>query len=195
MTTPEIPEFPLPDFLKLTPKRLAENEANQKSWRESAGSLSSAEAAQRARSVLIEADARNVLAIIGEQFAAAGEDERISILHHRTRELGRLAEALAAQGRYDEAAAIEPSERKAAEYAEIWEAVWREDEETCKCPSYRTLGNRKHLNDTHALDVFSLKHGRDMALVKCGLCEFANVRPLTQDLIDHEKRQEWKRNP
>lgn len=186
----------MPDFLELTPERLKENEARQKSWRESAGSSFSAQGAQRTRAVLIERDARHVLAVLQEQFKTAADvDDMNMIIAAANRERSRLADALATQGRYDEAAKTEPNKRRSAEYTKIWEAVWLDDEATCKCPEYRKTPKGQELpNDTHALDVFSLKHGQDMALVKCGICGFCNVRNLTTRLIDQQRQQKWRLN-
>lgn len=189
----QIPDFPLPKFLELTPERLAQNEENQRAWRETAGSLSrNPILEQKTRAVLIEKDARaSIETILNEPDGDdPGQPERQqNALRHQK---ARLSEALAIQGRYDEAAGHEPNPRKAKEWQDIWEAVWRDDKEDCPCPAYRIEGTQKLLNHTQAAKIYSLKHGRDMALLKCHACGFMNVKTLTPELIEQRKTQKWR---
>lgn len=192
MAADEIPEFPLPDFLTLTPERIEENEANQRLWRENAGaSFPGAVLDPRSRAVRILDDSVQVMNLLAEQMHEISPEKLLEISAAISRERERYAEALATLGRYDEAAAADPNRRRAETYIKIWDAVWRDDKETCKCPTYRQLGEHKVLSDTHALDVYSLKTGSMQALVKCGICSFMNVRPLTQELAEQRRNQQW----
>lgn len=188
----EITDFPLPQFLRLIPERLAENAGYQEMWKKRAVGRD-AVGDEKGRAVLIEADARKILDDLAIQYPEVARGEKFDevVSNAFKREGSRLAEALAVQGRFDEAAAAEPKARKGRVYAAIWAAVWRDDAATCPCPEYRAHGSRKLLNDVYAKDVFSLKHSAEMALVKCNNCGFLNVRSLTQALSRSRQKQEW----
>jgi hypothetical protein len=97
--------------------------------------------------------------------------------------LHQLAHGLALQGKYEDAESATPDDAMKEHYAQIAEAINRADE-MCACPRREvedplskqtlSLSPRRHLED-----VYSTKHGRVVALMKCEDCGVLNARPLT----------------
>lgn len=194
---------PLPEFLRLTPKKsdtpeqLAEMAARRAVIADQQEGLR-AEARQRgrigpeARKVQLglahEMSARTDIGMLEAElkrpprgFVESGQVNRL--MHARA----RLADALAEQGRYDEAAVASPSPEQQAEYRAMWEAVWRDDTESCACVPFLE-GNLSLTHDHVAIEVISQKHNSKlMPAIRCNACGFTNVRPLTHELRQLEK--------
>lgn len=85
----------------------------------------------------------------------------------------RLAEAYAQTGRYDLAASVDPRPAHRDEWQSIMEAVLRDDDEICKCAPGREVVE---------LEVFSVKHGKVMPLIKCSGCTLRNVKVMPREL-------------
>jgi hypothetical protein len=110
-------------------------------------------------------------------------------LHSTTRE--QYAEALAETGQFDKAAEITNDPQKAEYYNSIWNAVWLDDAGQCDCPQ-KVFGQEKRNNLFAEAQVWSLKHNREMSVVKCGSCGHRNVRPLPDSI--RKEREIRKRN-
>lgn len=87
----------------------------------------------------------------------------------------RLAEAHAEAGRYDLAADAEDRPAVKDFYRRVWAAVWRDDADDCPCPS-------THEHQYALKDIFSVNHGREVALVGCNDCGFLNVKAAPEHL-------------
>lgn len=82
-----------------------------------------------------------------------------------------LAEAYAALGRYDLAAST--SKLHAKHYKAIWDAVFRDDADWCKHPPKHRFVKE---------NIFSVRHGREVALLKCNACGMLNAADTPDDL-------------
>lgn len=92
----------------------------------------------------------------------------------------KRAEYLSQHGRFDLAFQEEPDPQYREHYLAILDAVWREDDAHCGCGEVR--GSGEHANITVPSwnakeDVWSLKHGRMITLMKCSnpKCGFMNA--------------------
>lgn len=171
-------KWELPEALRATPERLAEFDAAQRELAKRANSpfanLSASEG-ERARASRVIPELTESLGVIekklGKVFTAGGV-ESFEELKAAQRTLWRqLAEAHAATGRYDFAAHYEYDPAERYRYQRTWRAVWRDDEHFCACPPT----NAGHPQFFVVGDVFSIKHGREMMLVKCSACKCLNV--------------------
>lgn len=183
----------LPEKYRLTPKMLAESDAQQAELAKAAnlpfGQMSPQDA-ERARSVVIAENLRTNLEQVRKLIAAAilsGQGDlkelqaiAVAIRHQR-------AERLAIIGRYDLAAGEEPDVTYRDRYLKILEAVWRDDEEWCDCPDHRGSGahagitvSRQHVVE----EIWSMKHAAIMPLLRCGGCGTLNVAPLPKHIRD-----------
>ncbi|GEM_PF-4764986 len=191
----ETNEQNFPDFLKLTPERLAENEAYQKLWSYRATSPfvnNTARMLEKANAVREEKELLPIIEAYSKEVNETTDEKRKKFLVESLEKLyGQLAEKLASQGRFDEAAAIEPDLHRRTEYMSFWIAVWRQDAESCECvkkyeDKYKTYYVEKF--------VFSLKHGVEMPIVRCNTCGLRNVKALLYDLGQSSaKRAEVRR--
>lgn len=168
----------LPEALRVTPERLAAFDEAQRELARRINSpfahLSPSEHA-RARAAQqvpeLEAALKGVEKKLGKVFTAGGA-ENFEELQEAQKVLWRqLAEAHATTGRFDLAAHYEYDRGEQARYLRIWRAVWRDDAHFCACP--RTLAGLPQFFSVS--DVFSLRHGREMVLVKCAACKCLNV--------------------
>ena len=96
----------------------------------------------------------------------------------------RRVEQLALLGRFDLAAQETPDPRLRDHYLAILDAVWRDDEgdgSWCECGDVHGSGEHANLTVSQqyiAEEVFSLKHGKVMPLLRCGGCGTLNVAAL-----------------
>jgi len=163
----------LPSFLNPTPEKLSEMADNQRIWRERAAvpnrkptvveqRVAHGRAREIAARASIEADPSNTFAY--EQ----------------------LAESLAEQGRYKQAIEVCPDGERKNYYEQIVTAIERPDGEECACEddirsdlAAHTLRLPRH----HVSEwIWSVKHNREMPLVRCGVCGHLNARPLPKHL-------------
>lgn len=84
-----------------------------------------------------------------------------------------MAECHAALGRYDLASEISVLHKEL--YEKYWEAVFRVDEEWCVHPD-----KHKYTKD----NVFSVKHGKEMPMLACNICDTWNVADEPRHLTD-----------
>lgn len=97
----------------------------------------------------------------------------------------QLADNLAKQGRFDEAAQIHPDSEIKDYYRRVWEAVWSDDDDLCDCKQPKANHNGKMVllqKYQHLRDIYSLREGREVPLLKCLICGDMNARSLTPDL-------------
>jgi len=158
MTNSEIEkEFALPESFRVTPERLElwdkEQEALAQKFALPFASMSPSEVA-RARAQIIVSE--------------GGFSREV------------LAESYALLGRYDKAIEIEHDENRRAEYAAIWNAVWREDEEWCPCEHFKGAvpTSKQFVREM----IWSLKHNKEMPLLRCVGCGTMNVAEMPQHL-------------
>jgi hypothetical protein len=183
---------PLPDYLKLTPEKIAKIREQQDRLRAQAqarGRLSP-EARQMQLGMAHEKSARTDVEMLEAELRDSKESDpdKVARLDHAR---SRLAEALGQQGRYNEAAEVEPGEEKQAHYEAMWDAVWRDDDETCPCEPFID-GDLSLTHDHVAEEVISQKHGnKRMPAIRCNSegCGFINVRPLTLELQQRQRAQ------
>jgi hypothetical protein len=169
----------LPTALQLTsPEKLAEAEAAQRDLARTSPSpfanLSPASAARgRAARVIPELEdaLKRVEKQMGRVFTAGGAESFEELQEAQKVIWRQLAEAHAATGRFDRAAHYEYDPAEKYRYQRIWRAVWRRDDYFCGCPPT----NAGHPQFFVVADIFSVKHGREMVLVKCGACKCLNV--------------------
>jgi hypothetical protein len=105
-------------------------------------------------------------------------------LHSTVRE--QYAEALAETGNFQKAAEATSIEAKSEFYDSLWDAVWKDDEERCDCAHQEFVNGQRKNNIFAESQVWSLKHNREMSVIKCGSCSHRNVRPLP-DSIQKER--------
>ena len=162
----------LPTELQVTPEMLEDIAQQQKIWRARAqlpyASLSPQEMA-RNRSLTLVPE-------ILESLAQVTDPETIKVLKQR------LAEAYATQGRYDLAAETTPDNGQRAEYAAIWAAVMRDDSEWCTCPKVGRV-----TQTFVKQEIWDVRTGKVMPLLKCNTCGGMNVRPLTPALVEQQR--------
>lgn len=189
-------KWDLPKKFQLTPDLLAKSDEEQARLAAAAalpfGSMSPQDA-ERARSVVIAENLRNTLDELKRQIGIAlttgkGNLEElreavIAVRHQR-------AERLAICGRYDLATAEEPDPVYRDHYLAILEAVWREDDETCSCEDVR--GSGEHANITVSRqyvveEIWSLKHGAVVPLVKCNVCGHLNAVPVIPKQLQQQR--------
>lgn len=189
-------KWKLPKSLQLTPERLLEVDAEQRRLAARAqspfASLSPREH-ERARALrLIEelkAEIGPIEKRLGKVFTAAGAtdfDELTEAQHDIWR---RLAEAHAAVGRYDLAAHYETDRNQKAFYLRVWRAVHRDDSHWCGCPAPLNGGTHTFAKT----DVWSVKHGRVMPLLKCSNCNCLNVAALPKELAEQRAHRQSAR--
>lgn len=189
--TEELPEFETPEYLQLSPEKLAENEARQKEWARGANPANLMTSAyDRNRAAQIEADARRVIGILREQISNSIESETTEQLNNALqRELSRLAEALALQGRFDEAAHSEPDVHKTNHYEKLHAAVFADDTVWCDCPKTETLPSGEKREVRQSLGkIYSQKHNSEKYLIVCSKCNFYNVRDLPKKVKEGREK-------
>lgn len=99
-------------------------------------------------------------------------DRRLDTLQDGQRD--ELAEAYATIGRFDLAAEISSNEGRRRELLAAWEAVWRKDGEWCE----------HGMRSSHAaLDIYSIKHGATVSLMRCDVCGRMNAIPSPEHLV------------
>lgn len=138
----------------------------------------------RARSVQRAEELRNTIARIDQQIGqvltGAIEGDLSELQSAKLALRHRRAENLAVHGRYDLAFEVEPEAAYRDHYLAILDAIYRDDDEHCGCGDIR--GSGEHANLTVPSfnakeDVWSLKHGRMITLMKCSMpgCGFMNA--------------------
>lgn len=112
-------------------------------------------------------------------------------LSQPTRE--QYAEALAEIGHFEHAAKVTKNKDRRKDYKSIWKAILKDDTERCKCLKTDFNGVRKN-NLFAELEVWSLKHGRRMPLIRCNICGHRNVKNLPESIAkEREIRQRNRR--
>lgn len=89
-----------------------------------------------------------------------------------------LAEAYAQTGQYDQASGLSRQHKDL--YRKYWKAVWLPDDKWCEHPE-----KRKYIKEY----VFSLKEGKEMPLLACGVCGTWNVLDAPNALVSQTKRE------
>ena len=178
--------MPVPEFLELTPEKLAaikEEQAKRRAEFEKqkhvdlVGQKLSANEERRRFGKLREVSIRAQLEAVTRDPSA--DPGLINILNEQ------LGEALAEQGRYEEAAKITPSVERRLEYVRMIGAIEKPDTEVCSCedeihdhlyPTPITLP-RHYVSET----IWSERHDKEMPVVVCSECGHTNVRPFNQN--------------
>ena len=171
-------KWTLPEALQATPERLEAFDAAQRELAKRANSpfanLSPSEHA-RARAARqipeLAAALKGVEKKLGRVFTAEGCEDFEGLREAQQNLWRQLAEAHAATGRFDLAAHYEYDRGERARYLRYWRAVLRDDDHFCPCPP-TNVGLPQFFA---VADVFSVKHGREMVLVKCAGCKCLNV--------------------
>lgn len=196
---PEQEKWQLPEPLRLTDdkreviaERLAAAEAAQARLVARAQSpfarLSPAEF-ERATAARVVEEYRATLEVLdalilkGERLKRPTRKERGGLrvaLEARPAIAAQLAEAYATTGRYDLAAEVTPDRDQKALYLRIWRAIWRDDAHWCACPPPLAGGTHTFVRQ----DIFSVRHDREMPLLKCSSCPCLNVTPLPAALVE-----------
>lgn len=189
----------LPDFLKLSPEKIAENTAQDAALRQKLASriqLSPFEH-ERARALTMEDEQRKIVKSFSSALTLAKKVAADGIANisptgiDQAREQlnitkSQLAMSLAAQGKFLDAARQTTDSGERKHYRKIAAAVWEDDEKVCKCdaPTGIVNGEQWTLPKYRIVRrVYSLKHSSEMALLECVVCGDWNVRPLTEDLV------------
>lgn len=184
----------LPERYRLTPEMLAECDADQKRLAAAAvlpyGGMSPLDI-ERVRSVVLAENLRVTLDELEKQISrviVTGEGGDLEELRTSRRALRHsLAERLAITGRYDLAAEIEPESAYRDRYVAILDAVLREDDEWCNCGELRGSGEHVNLTVSQQVvdeEIFSIRHGQIMMLLKCNSCGFLNVSSLPNHIAN-----------
>lgn len=92
----------------------------------------------------------------------------------------QLSEAFASVGRYDFAADTTKDKAKKKVYKQYFDAVFLDDEATCPHGDHK-----KHIKEW----VFSLRHGKEMALIACSVCGHLNVTETPDALVQRRQAQ------
>jgi hypothetical protein len=100
--------------------------------------------------------------ILTEEYEAYGLDTLTDI------QLQELAEAYATLGRFDLAEKVAPTADLKTEYAHIWACVFRDDTEWCE---------HGRLAQFVRKDIYSIKHGETVSLLRCNECGEMNALP------------------
>lgn len=168
----------LPEALRVTPERLAAfDEAQRELARRVNSPFANLTPSEHARARAAQLIPELAMALdhvekqLGRVFTRKGVEHFGELTDAQKNLWRQLAEAHAATGRFDEAARYEYDRTEKARYLRWWRAVWRDDEHFCACP--RTNAGLPQF--FAVADIFSVKHGREMALVKCGGCRCLNV--------------------
>lgn len=185
----------LPAFLQVTDDQIAISERIQAQARQAMFGRVQAnqEEARLMRGIYAERAARANLDVLANHESGDGKEDAIRF------QIGRLADAYADQGRYAEAAKTHPDKQRQKEFSAIQKAIERPDSAACKCPAEIEVkdpvgGNTLRIPvENRVEDVFSIKHGRMMPLVRCEhrkkdgtICGFLNVKPLPASLVRRE---------
>lgn len=182
----------LPECYQLTPEMLKRSDDDQAALARRAASPYDSMSPQeyyRATSVKIAEELRDTIENLKKQAGSVliGGDGDLAEIQAAIIALShKRAERLAAVGRYDLAREIEPNEQYRKEYERILDAIWRDDDETCECDVHRGSGSHTGIAVSQrvaALDVYSMKHGRMVSLMKCNHCGFLNAIDTPEDII------------
>lgn len=156
-------------------KRLAEQFASPHA-RPSSQEIFRARSVQRAEELRdtiarIDQDIGQVLTGVAEGDLSELQAAKLALRHRR-------AENLAAHGRFDLAFELEPEADYREHYLAILDAIYRDDSEHCGCGDIR--GSGEHANLTVPSfnakeDIWSLRHGRMITVMKCTTCGFLNA--------------------
>jgi hypothetical protein len=171
-------KWELPPALKATPERLEAWAAEQRKLAQRANSpfanLSPSEHARARASRHVEeltTALKFVEKKLGKVFTSGGAESFEELQAAQQGIWRQLAEAHATTGRFDLAAHYEYDRGEKARYLRYWRAVWRDDEHFCTCPP--TLAGLPQF--FAVADVWSVKHNREVILVRCGACKCLNV--------------------
>jgi len=136
----------------------------------------------RARSVQRAEELRNTIDLLNQRIGlvltADGDGNLAELQKARTTLKHRRAEQLAIHGRYDLAFQEEPQPEYREYYLAVLDAIWREDEARCGCSDHFGSGEHANINVPSwnaKKDVWSIKHGRMVTLMKCSKCPFMNA--------------------
>ncbi|HXG85965.1 MAG TPA: hypothetical protein VNI84_18230 [Pyrinomonadaceae bacterium] len=192
-----------PDFLKLSPEKLAENQQRDESLRRKFNSrlkLSPFEQ-ERARALVMEDEQRETVNKLNDTVALARKVARDGLtevagidvdraLLRRADEKRVLAEMLAAQGKFLDAArqTTIPVEREL--YRKTAEAIARDDNDLCDCPAPTggVAGQILVLPKYRIVrQVYSLSAAAEVSLLECIVCGEWNARDLTPDLVKQQR--------
>lgn len=189
-------KWELPEALRATPERLAEFEAAQRELARRSQSPfanlspSQSERARAARVIPeLEAALKGVEKKLGKVFTAGGAESFEELQEAQKIFWRQLAEAHAVTGRYDLAAHYEYDRPEKARHLRVWRAVWRDDGHFCACPA--TLAG--HPQFFVVADIFSVKHNREMMLVKCSACKCLNVTTSREVLAPLQEQRAHRR--
>jgi hypothetical protein len=126
---------------------------------------------------------------LGKVFTARGVEHFDELSDAQKVIWRQLSESHAVTGRFDLAAHYAYDRAEAARLLRIWRAVWRDDAHFCSCP--RTLAG---LPQFFAVgDIWSVKHNREMILVKCAGCRCLNVTTRAEVLAPLKEQRAHRR--
>lgn len=188
----------IPDFIKLTPEKLAESAENQKRWAALSNSpfLAAGKDAERSRAVRLEHDWRETISVVRQSLSRTTDVAEIEALNNAYVNAARqLSEALATQGRYLEAAHYSKGvgdETLAKEHLDLHQAIDREDDETCgaECDLAFEKDKTRITKEDPVAIIWSPRHNREVHVFRCNLCGGLNARPLNpQDRSMLDRRQ------
>jgi len=93
------------------------------------------------------------------------------------------AEALASVGKFGEALSAVCCSEKQAFYEAVIKAIDIDDAERCECNAEK-VGDR-YINPRYVeAEVWSVKHGKQMPVIRCNKCGHRNVQPLPKSIAD-----------
>ena len=168
----------------ITPERLAENEEFQRGLRSKFASRfslkSSLEIEMSRAALLLKANAEIINALHIQHAKAKTGKQTIKRMLNRY--YSENAEAWASLGAFDKAADIEPDKRRKKDYLSKHKALLIDDSEWCSHLKYKIEDNHRLPNYFRESSVFSEKHGRVVAVLRCNECGFRNIAPLPSDL-------------
>lgn len=118
----------------------------------------------------------------------------VTDIENQIAEVGkRAAKAAFHAGEFETARELVKDKNLRAFYKSFIDAMNRDDNEHCEHPKYsdkkHPQGNFPIPNYFRERDIFSPKHGRVVAIMKCNLCDFRNIAPLTKDLAEMSERR------
>lgn len=192
-----------PDFLQLSPEKLAENEQRDANLRRKFNSrlkLSPFEQ-ERARALVMEDGQRETVNKLNDTVALARKVARDGLtevagidvdraLVRRAEEKRALAEMLAAQGKFLDAARQTPARAERELYRKTAEAIERADDDLCDCPAPTggVAGQILVLPKYRIVrKVYSLPAAAEVNLLECVVCGEWNARGLTPDLVRQQR--------
>ncbi len=172
----------------ITPELLAKNNEWQKEMLQQMD-FPTSETATMARHRVIVRNALHTLEVLLDESSdpELTEEKRaeFSAITNRLRETA--AASLLELGEFEQASELFIDQRQKDEAMALFHAMNIPDDANCDCPDFfteRDLSGREHQFDHRFRErtIFSPKHGRPMAVVKCNLCQFRNIQELPDSL-------------